>query len=235
MKNILLTLFAFVACISYAQEINQFDENGERHGIWKKNYKNYDILRYEGKFDHGKEVGVFKFYENIDKKAVLVASRTFNDSNDIAEVKFVTPEGNTVSEGKMRGKVYIGKWLYYHKNSKQLMTKETYNDKGELYGERITYYLSGKLAQKANYKEGKLDGKMEMFYEQGNLTTLLNYRMGGLHGESKSYDANGNLTKEGIYKDDKKHGIWKYYQNGKLLREKDFTRKSKNPKYQKKQ
>lgn len=233
MKNILLVLCALVACFTYAQEINQFDAKGKRHGVWKKKFKDSNILRYEGEFNHGKESGVFKFYENIDKKAVLVASRTFNKANDIAHVKFVTPKGNTVSEGKMKRKVYIGKWMYYHKNSNQLMTEEFFNDKGELEGERKTYYLSGKLAQKANYKVNNLDGKFQLYSEKEQLIRFFNYKEGLLHGEARTYDANGDLTMEGIYREDKKHGIWKYYKNGKFVEKKDFTRKSKNPKYKK--
>ena len=48
-----------------AQSINQFDANGERHGLWKKNFEGTDQPRYEGTFDHGKEVGIFKFYKLV--------------------------------------------------------------------------------------------------------------------------------------------------------------------------
>ncbi len=233
MRKIILILCSLLVSFTYGQEVNQLDSNGKRHGIWKKNYKGSNILRYEGQFNHGKEIGTFKFYENINKKAVLVASRIFNEVNTIAEVKFVTPKGNTVSEGKMNGKVYIGKWMYYHKDSKQVMTEEFFNDKGELEGERKTYYLSGKLAQNANYKTDKLHGEFKLFSEKGKLIQFYNYKEGNLEGPAKAYDANGDLTLEGVYKDDKKHGIWKYYENGKFVRKKDYTRRSKNPKYKK--
>ena len=52
-------------------------------------------------------------------------------------------------------------------------------------------------------------------------------------GKQISYDKGGNLVLEGIYRKDKKHGIWKYYEDGKLKEEKDFTVRSKNP-YKKK-
>ena len=50
-----------------------------------------------------------------------------------------------------------------------------------------------------------------------------------MHGLYKSYDEKGNLVIEGQYKNDYRHGIWKTYKNGKLLEEKDETRRSKNP------
>ena len=65
------------------QEFNQFDSNGKRHGKWKKNFEGTEVLRYEGQFEHGKEVGVFKFYQNLENKAVLAATRTFKKDSDI--------------------------------------------------------------------------------------------------------------------------------------------------------
>lgn len=234
MKNILLIVFALVSYIAVSQDINQFDANGKRHGIWKKDYKNTKVMRYQGEFNHGKEIGVFKYYKNIESEAVLFASRTFNTTNDIAEVKFVSTKGAMVSEGKMLKKTYIGKWLYYHKDSKQIMTEELYNDKGELNGEKKTYYLSGKLAESANYKANKLDGDSKWYSEKAVLIRFYSYKAGLLEGPTKAYDAKGDVIMEGVYRDDKKHGIWNYYENGKFVRKKDFTRRSKNPKYKKK-
>jgi antitoxin component YwqK of YwqJK toxin-antitoxin module len=50
-----------------------------------------------------------------------------------------------------------------------------------------------------------------------------------LHGVANFYDATGTLEIEGQYKNDRKDGIWKYYTNGELTEEKDFTRYTKNP------
>ena len=44
-----------------------------------------------------------------------------------------------------------------------------------------------------------------------------------LHGMSKYYDNKGQLIVEGAYKRGRKHGIWKYYTDGKLTEEKDFS------------
>ncbi|TYA72610.1 toxin-antitoxin system YwqK family antitoxin, partial [Seonamhaeicola marinus] len=43
-----------------AQTINKFDDNGKRHGIWKKNFEGTKVLRYQGKFKHGKEIDTFQ-------------------------------------------------------------------------------------------------------------------------------------------------------------------------------
>ena len=41
--------------------INGFDADGARHGLWKKYYPGTDQLRYEGRFQHGKEIGECKY------------------------------------------------------------------------------------------------------------------------------------------------------------------------------
>jgi len=235
MKKItILLLITLVSNVCFSQSVNQFDSNGKRHGIWKKYFDQTQILRYEGEFNHGKEIGVFKFYKNIEGKSLLTATRTFSPSSDIASVQFLSVKGKVISEGKMRSKTYVGKWVYFHKNSLQIMMEEFYNNKGELEGERKTYYLSGKLAENAKYKSGLLDGESKWFSETGKMIRLFTYQADKLQGPAKSYDASGKLEMEGVYRNDKKHGVWKYYKKGKLEREKDFTRRSKNP-YKKKQ
>ena len=104
--------FLFLVCIQYvsAQDVvNQFDADGKRHGVWKKMYEGTNLLRYEGTFLNGKEIGLFKFYKNIKNKSVLAFTKQFNKVNNIAEVKFFDVNGKVVGEGKMKGKVYIGK------------------------------------------------------------------------------------------------------------------------------
>ncbi|AUP77759.1 toxin-antitoxin system YwqK family antitoxin [Flavivirga eckloniae] len=228
MKKVIITLLVLVVYnLGFSQAINQLDENGKRHGIWKKKFKNTDILRYEGAFSHGKEIGVFKFYKNIRKKAVLTASKEFNESDNKANVKFFTERGTLLSEGQMDGKLYIGKWKYYKGGPDKLITVENYNDKGNLEGERIVYYPNGQIAEKKNYLDGKLDGVSIWFSRDNIVLKEFTYANGELHGLAKSYSPKGDLIVEGTYKQGKKHGIWKYYENGKLTEEKDYTYKSK--------
>lgn len=216
-------LFLFVCSIGWAQEINQFDADGNRHGIWKKNFDGTQQIRYEGEFSHGKEIGLFKFYILVKKKSVLSATKLFNDSDNSAEVKFLTSRGKTISEGKMVGKTYVGKWIYYHKNSDKIMTVETYDDNGVLQGERLVYYDNGQLAEKANYINGKMEGPSEVYSLKGVVLKSFIYESGELHGPTKSFNGKGELLSEGQYKRGKKTGTWKYYENNKLVDEKNFT------------
>lgn len=224
--KILALLLILVNSIS-AQEINQFDTNGKRHGIWKKTFDNTKIVRYEGEFNHGKEIGLFKFYKKINNKPVLTASKQFNETDNRAYVKFFTSRGKVISEGTMKGKVYVGAWKYYQKTSDILLTSEHFNDFGKLDGDRIVYYKNGQIAEKQHYVNGKLEGESIWYSERAIKLKEFIYVNGELHGYSKYYDPKGELITEGRYKNGKKHGIWKFYKNGKLTEEKDFTYKSK--------
>lgn len=231
MKFLNTALFLVISLIASSQTINQFDTDGKRHGNWAKTFDNTKVLRYEGEFFHGKEIGEFKFYKNVNSKAVLSATKLFNKENDITEVKFFTSKGKLISEGKMNGKTFIGTWKYYQKNSDDLLILENYNDKGKLNGERFVYYENEQVAEKQNYKDGKLNGISKWYSEKNSVLKEFIYVDGELHGVSKYYNPKGELLVEGQYKRGKKDGIWKYYENGKLKEEKDFTYK---PKYIKK-
>ena len=65
MKNLLVLLFLLGGLLNYSQEkINQFDEKGERHGLWKGTYDESKRPRYEGVFNNGKETGVFNYFDD---------------------------------------------------------------------------------------------------------------------------------------------------------------------------
>lgn len=223
-QNIILfiTLIFFYVNNFSQNSINQFDADGLRHGVWRKNFHKTNQPRYEGTFEHGKEVGVFKFYKIVEGKSVLSATKTFNPDNAIADVKFFTSSGKLISEGQMDGKKYIGQWRYYHKNSDKLMAQEFYDKEGRLQGDRLVYYQNGQLAQQEHYVDGKLQGTSKWYAENGTLIKLFNYENGELHGSAKFYNDKGQLLSEGQYKRDKTFGKWNYYENGELVKTKTY-------------
>ncbi len=131
----------------------------------------------------------------------------------------------------MDGKLYIGAWKYYQKNSNNLLTLEYYDASGNLDGERIVYYPNGEIAEKQFYKAGKLDGVSVVFSDNKVLLSEVVYANDELHGYSKYFSPKGELVAEGLYKNGKKEGIWKYYENGQPTEERNF---SNMPKYIKK-
>ncbi|WP_298894603.1 toxin-antitoxin system YwqK family antitoxin [uncultured Psychroserpens sp.] len=233
MRHFFIYILTVVCLSSYAQDsVNQFDSNGKRHGVWKKYFDKTKQLRYEGQFNHGKEVGTFKFYTLNKGKSVLSATKEFNTSDNKAVVKFMSSKGKLISEGQMNGKLYIGKWMYYHNKTDGILSTEFYNNRGELEGEKMVYYPNGKLAEHSNYSSGKLEGTSTWYAENGKPLKIFEYQNDELNGVSKYYDADGNIKAEGTYRDGLKHGVWNYYENGKLVNSKDHTKRSKNPKKQ---
>lgn len=225
-----LTLFLTSAMAQ--NPINQLDNAGQRHGFWKKNFDKTQQPRYEGTFEHGKEVGVFKFYTLDKGKSVLSATREFSKEHDTINVTFFSSKGKVISEGQMIGKNFIGKWVYYHNKTNAVMTVENYNNQGLLQGEKLVYYENGQIAEQSYYLNGKIDGISKWFSQTGVVLKEFTYKNDELHGVSKYYNADGQLLAEGAYKNDQKHGIWKYYENGVLKEEKNFAVQSKNPKKQ---
>ncbi|MGL2967230.1 hypothetical protein [Flavobacterium sp. XGLA_31] len=61
MKFIFLFLMQTLAL--FAQDVNKFDENGKKHGLWKGIYEESKRPRYEGTFEHGKETGIVGFFD----------------------------------------------------------------------------------------------------------------------------------------------------------------------------
>jgi antitoxin component YwqK of YwqJK toxin-antitoxin module len=225
---LLLRYLLLIAIVSsgnmiLAQEkINQYDENGKRHGIWKKYYESSDQLRYEGAFEHGKEIGVFKFYcgDCEDNPTVI---KTFNDKDRSAQVQFLTVKGKLVSEGKMIGKDRIGEWVYYHKSSDKVLTRESYN-KGKLEGLRVTYYTNDQITEETDYKDGLKNGKDNFYSPEGIQIKKLLYKNGLMHGPAYYFDSNGSIILEGKYKEGKKDGVWKHYEGGMLIKEETFPK-----------
>ena len=201
--------------LSGQTSINQFDENGERHGVWRKYYNN-NRVRYTGTFEHGKEVGVFRFFSasNSDNPVII---KEYNGNSDLADVRFYTPSGVLESEGKMRGKEREGKWLYYHEDGKSIMSEENYVD-GKLDGEYKTFYPTGEPTETAYYKNGLLHGNYKKYSIKGFLYQDFNYAEGKLNGMAVYYSRkSGDLIKKGPFKDDQRVGTWENYVDGELV------------------
>ena len=224
----LIPFFLLIVSFGNAQEINQMDSNGKRHGVWKKNFEGTKQLRYEGTFEHGKEVGTFKFYCEECKSQPAVV-KEFTANNAVADVKFYTAKGKLVSEGKMDGKLRIGEWIYFHKKSTEVMTRERYQN-GKLTGKKYVYYGNGVVAEEASYSDGLLNGPSLYYSYDSKLLKELIYKNDLLEGPAVYYDAKGAKLMEGMYVNDRKKGVWKFYKNGQLDNEETFPKPLKKNK-----
>ena len=217
-------LLGYFSISAHAQDpVNQFDENGQRHGIWKKYYEGSRQLRYEGRFNHGREVGTFKFYCGDCEEQAMVIKEFANDGKT-AKTSYYTIKGKLVSQGEMADRDRIGEWLFYHEKSQQVMSREHYR-KGLLHGKKTTYYPNGNKTEELNYIDGEIQGPAYYYGPNGELLKELHFVDSELHGKALYYDAHGNVVIKGNYKNGAKHGLWEYFENGNKVMEETYPKK----------
>lgn len=226
--NCFILFFVFVlnSSVIAQTEFSQLDKNGNKHGVWKGFYPESKRMRYQGTFEHGKEIGVFNFYDDT-KAQSIIATREFKSKDNSVYTIFYDQKKNKVSEGKVVNRLYEGKWIYYHQGSIEIMTIEYYK-KGKLEGLRSVFYPSSKIAEEANFVHGIKHGKYKKYSEKDNVVLEdSHYKNGEYDGHAIYRDPLGNVVAEGEYIKGKKEGMWQFYENGKFVSEEDMS-KTKN-------
>ena len=226
MKHILVLFLLTKIC--FAQEINKLDENGKRNGVWKGIYEESKRPRYEGTFEHGKEIGVFKFFDDT-KVGTVLATREFTSKDNSCYTIFYNQKNNKVSEGNVVNKQFEGEWKYYHEDSHAIMTLEKYIN-GKLEGVRKVFYKSGKIAEETTYKAGIKNGNYKSYTENGILLEESTYKFGEYEGLAIFKKDDGQISGQGLFKNGKKVGMWKILEKGKI---KNVNYNHQNVKFQK--
>ena len=227
MKKNKFSFFALLIIALFSQSIisqtdfNKLDAKGKKHGVWKGFYEESKRPRYEGTFEHGKEIGIFNFYDDTKAKSII-ATREFNTKDNSAYTIFYDQNKNIVSEGKVVNKVFEGEWKYYHLASKNIMTTEHYS-KGKLEGLRTVFYLSGKIAEEISYKNNLKNGFYKKYTEKGILLEETTFKNNQYSGLAIFRDSNGNTVSEGQFVNGKKAGIWQFFEKGKLIKEMNMS------------
>lgn len=218
LKRLLFGLALFnVLFISAQTDINKLDANGKKDGLWKGTYEVSKRPRYEGTFSHGKETGVFKFFDDT-KKGDVIATRDFSANDGSAYNIFYDQNKNKVSEGKVIGKNYEGEWKYYHKASKIVMAIENYKN-GKLEGARTVFYPNEKVAEEMTYINGKKEGIYKKWGQNGIILEQTTYKNNEYNGDAIFYDSDGVVASKGKFLNGKKVGKWQFYLKGKLTKE----------------
>lgn len=222
-KNSLWVLICLNIYGIQAQNVyNKLDDKGNKNGLWKGFYADTQNPKYEGTFDHGKEVGTFTFFDNTKTK-IVIATREFNPKDNSAYTIFYDQLKNKVSEGKVVNKLYEGKWTYYHKASKTVMTIENYS-KGNLEGLRSVFYPTGKIAEEINYKNNQKNGLYKRYTETGIIIEESHYKNDQFNGLAIFRDADdGKMVSKGKFVNGKKTGIWQFFEKGKLVKEENMS------------
>jgi len=219
MKSIISIFFlVLISLNSIAQtDINKLDDKGNKHGKWIGVYPDSKRPRYEGVFNHGKEIGIFKYLD--DTKAItVIATRTFKENTTEAYTVFYDQNGFIVSQGNTVNKLKEGEWTFYHYSSKDIMSTEVYlNDK--LNGLKKVFYKSGGLAEEVQYVKDFQNGIYKKYAENDVVLEESNYLNGEYHGKINISDASNISTIQGQYKNGRAVGVWKYFTNNKLEKE----------------
>lgn len=222
-------VFFLLTSSLFSQDYNKLDSDGKKHGLWKGVHEESQRPRYEGTFNHGKEVGVFKYFDDT-KAGTVIATREFNAKDNSCYVIFYNQQSMKVSEGKVVDKKFEGEWKYYHFNSPEIMTLEFYKN-GKLEGVRKVYYRNGVIAEETTYVNGEKNGSYKSYAENGVVLEESSYKNGQYEGKAIFRNGTNNVVSEGIFKNGKKVGIWKVAdKNGEL---KDVNMNKQGKKFQK--
>lgn len=224
MKNrfIALLFSILISAGAFAQEINKNDAEGKRHGVWKGTYEKSKRPRYEGAFEHGKETGTFKFFED-DKKSTLAATRTFAADGSCITT-FFDAKGKKISEGKEVNKQRQGEWKFYAEGTGKLLSAETYIN-GKINGVRKVYFPNGNVAEEMTYANGVKEGAYKQYNEKGIVLEESVYKNDKLHGPATFRNAKGEVVSKGQFAENKKTGKWQFFEKGKKVKEEDMTDK----------
>ncbi len=198
----------------FAQDLNKLDENGKKHGLWKGVYEGSKRPRYEGTFEHGKEIGLFKFFDDT-KAGTVIATREFNPKDNSCYTIFYNQNKHKVSEGKLINRQFEGEWKYYHEDLPSIMTSEQYVN-GKLNGIRKVFYKSGEIAEETTYKNGVKNGAYKSYAENGILLEESNYKNDLNDGQAIYRNATNEIISQGLYSNGKKVGVWKMLVKGKM-------------------
>ena len=213
-----ITMLLLCSHLANAQvTINALDASGKKDGLWKGLYADSKRPRYEGTFSHGKEVGLFKYFDDT-KAGSLIATREFNANDQSAFTIFYDQKKNKVSEGKVLNRLFDGEWKYYHQGSTVVMTIENYS-KGKLEGIRSVFYINGKIAEEQLYKNNLKNGFYKKYAENGIVLEESMYKNDQYDGNAIFRDPDGSIVSKGKFGNGRKVGLWSFFEKGKVVKE----------------
>lgn len=214
-------LILFSQTLLSQTDFNKLDSEGKKHGLWKGFFEESKRTRYEGAFEHGKEIGIFNFYDDTKAKSII-ATREFNTKDNSAYTIFYDQSKNKVSEGKVINKLFEGPWKYYHQAAQTVMTIENYKS-GKLEGLRSVFYPSGKIAEETNYKNNFKEGAYKNYSENGIVLEESFYKNNEYNGLAIFRDPDGAIVSKGQFVNRKKSGVWQFFEQGKVTKEIDMS------------
>ena len=197
------------------EEINRFDENGNKTGKWIEYYSTNKIKKEEN-YRNGIKDGIVKEYDENGNLKALVQFNNGEENDSVQEFVFIDIRTEYYDNGQPK---LVGG---YANEKKQGIFREYDRDSGKIINSYI-YDQDVKLSEGIIDNYGIYKGKWKIFYKTGELKEEGEFIEGIKEGEWKYYYSNGVLEQKGKYVKGKTHGAWIwYYPNSKKHREEIF-------------
>jgi antitoxin component YwqK of YwqJK toxin-antitoxin module len=97
------------------------------------------------------------------------------------------------------------------------------DEEGRLAGESTTHDESGKVLQRAHWREGKLHGPFIQYGPGGEVEQRAMFVAGRLEGPTRFYDARGRTLGELSFREGQLHGELAIHEDGQLLVKQSFA------------
>lgn len=219
MSRVIVLLWMLVSASLMAQDVNQTDVQGRKHGKWVKTWPGSKMKQLEGQFEHGVPVGEFKsWYETGEFHALI----RYSQNGKVQHVKSYHHNGYIKMKAKYLNEDRDSTWLYFDTRGR-VLSKETYKN-GKLNGEMEVYYTSevtlpngmveyvpGIPSHRYQYRDGLRHGPYKELFTTGVTKEEGNYVDGNLDGKITRYSMGGAKEAMIHYKYAVKNGWALYY------------------------
>lgn len=170
--------------------VRMSDDEVINHGAYTEYYPSGKKFA-EGSFNMGVHDGQWTFWHENGQISKTVV---FQDGLAHGAWEVYDEEGRVVKKKSYDMGRRNGLWVVYYPGTDTPQLEMPMKD-GKIHGERVYYYESGKVRQRANFNEGQLHGLSQEWDESGRQRAKVNYANGKLDGEALYWDSDGNVRK----------------------------------------
>lgn len=195
MKYISVILFTFTTIFAVPSYGETMDELVYRENTYYAKFTDVPFSgeitgMFQGTIRDGKKEGLWREYHSNGQ-----LSSKANYTNNVPEGASVsyTPRGDMLSKGNYKRGLKEGLWEELEENS---IIYETVNFiDGLKEGKFVKYFgrSGGQIASKGNYKNGELDGEFVSYYQSGKMWSTGSYKNGCYTGLWSYRNINGEL------------------------------------------
>lgn len=211
-NNVLVGQWQFYNDNGRPSVLGYFDENGKRTGSWKSNHENGKLAE-EADYAEGLQNGKDNiFYFNGKPKAVS----TYKDDQLEGEFLYYKKTGALEQKKYFKKGQLEGEYRSYFPIGETIPEFYVPYKNGNIEGEAIEYYATGRPFSRMPFSNGKLNGVEKKYFLNDSLSSEITYKDGLMEGPYKTYFNNGQLAEMGQTSGNDFTGEWKtYYPNGK--------------------